>query len=199
MMKHPSLGSATTGPDFDLDWRGRARAPGSSSRCSSSWIRLNQVRSYISSELQDPVVPPPGSVSTRLDLIYLQSSRILDPSQPGQILYIYRAPGSSSSSSWIRPNQVISYIYTELQDLVVPSSGSVPNRLYLISLQIIRIQQQVFLPLDPSQPGYILYLYRSSGSSSSSSWIRLNQVRPYSSTELEELLDPTRNNLIYKK
>jgi len=89
-MKYPSLGSATTGPDVDLDWRRRARAPGSSCGCSSSWIRLNQVRSCISTELQDLAagVPPPGSVSTRLDLISLQSSRIyyfllLDPSQPG--------------------------------------------------------------------------------------------------------------------
>ena len=183
MIKHPSLGSATTGPDLDLDWRGRARAPGSSSRCSSSWIRLNQVRSYISTELQDPVVPPPGSVPTRLDPLSEQSSRIQQCSR------FY--------SPWIRPNQVRSSISSELQDLLVPPPGSVPTRLYLISTQSFRTQQ--FLLLDPSQTGYILYLYRSSGSSSSSSWIRLNQVRPYSSTELEELLDPTRNNLIYKK
>ena len=172
MMKHPSLGSATTGPDLDLDWRGRARAPGSSSRCSSSWIRLNQVRSYISTELQDPVVPPPGSVPTRLYLISTQSFRtqqflLLDPSQTGYILYLYRSSGSSSrcSSLWIRPNLVISYISTDHQDLVVPPSGSVSTRLDLISLQIIRIQQ--FLLLVPAQPGQTLQLYRARGTTRS--------------------------------
>ena len=125
-------------------------------------------------ELQDLAagVPPPGSVSTRLDLISLQSSRIqqfllLDPSQPGYILYLHRASGPSSSFFWIRPKQVISYISTELQDLSagVPPSGSVPTWLYLISLQIIRIQQ--FLLLDPSQPGQTLQLYRARGTTRS--------------------------------